>query len=87
MHAKFVVCLLLVGRATTEHAGESGMQFSVGAEMEAYGDQAAATSNQFAALLGRSQYDCQHQVVQSARSGICLASTRVHIQTVGDSVR
>ena len=28
-----------------EHAGESGVQLSVGAEVEAYGDQAAATSN------------------------------------------
>ena len=30
----------------TGHAGESGVQPSVGAEMEAYGDQAAAASNQ-----------------------------------------
>ena len=35
-----------------EHAGDSGVQLSVGAEMEAYGDQAAAASNQLS--LGRS---------------------------------
>ena len=29
------------------NAGESGVQLSVGTEMEAYGDQAAATSNQY----------------------------------------
>ena len=29
-----------------EHAGESGVQLSVGVEMEAYGDQATAASNQ-----------------------------------------
>ena len=31
----------------TEHAGESAVQVSVGEEMEAYGDQAAAASIQF----------------------------------------
>ena len=31
------------------------MQHSVGAEMEAYGDQAAAASNQFSASLGKRQ--------------------------------
>ena len=40
---------LLMRRATTEHAGESGVQLSVGAGMEAYGDQAAAAS------IGRGQ--------------------------------
>ena len=30
-----------------EHAGESGVQLSVGAEMEAYSGQAAAASSQF----------------------------------------
>ena len=30
-----------------EHAGERGVQHSGGAEMEAYGDHAAAASNQF----------------------------------------
>ena len=31
--------------ATTEHAGGSGILLCVGAEMEAYGNQAAASSN------------------------------------------
>ena len=30
-----------------EHAGEDGVQLSVGVEMETYGDQAAVASNQF----------------------------------------
>ena len=47
MCTKFVVCLLLLRRALTEHAGESGVRFTVGAEMEAYGDQAAAASGQY----------------------------------------
>ena len=34
-----------------EHTGESGVQLSVGAEMEAYGGQ--ATASNFAACLGR----------------------------------
>ena len=38
-----------------EHAGESGVQPSVGAEMEPYGDQVAVTVNNFAPSLGRSQ--------------------------------
>ena len=44
---KFVVCLLLLRGATTEHAGESvvsgesGVQLSVGEEMEAYRDHVA----------------------------------------------
>ena len=33
-----------------EHAGVSGVQLSVGIETEAYGDQAAAASNQFCCL-------------------------------------
>ena len=37
-----------------EHAGKSGVLLSVGAEMEDYGDQAAAASKH-AACLGRSQ--------------------------------
>ena len=44
--------LLLLGRATMEHAGGCGVQLSAGAEMEAYGDQAAAAGNQFSASLG-----------------------------------
>ena len=39
-------------RVELEYAGESGVQLSIGAEMEAYGDQAAAASN-FAACPGR----------------------------------
>ena len=35
-----------------EHAGDSGVQLSVGAEMEAYGDQAAAASHQFCCKSG-----------------------------------
>ena len=31
-------------QTSVEHAGESGVQLSVGAEMEAYGGQAAAAS-------------------------------------------
>ena len=51
-----------------------GVQLSVGAEMEAYGDPAAAASNHHAASLGtvRSRAgkccNCQHRVVQLARS-------------------
>ena len=38
--------------ATTEHAGERGVQLSVGgAEMEAYGDQAAAATTNFTVSL------------------------------------
>ena len=44
---KFEVRLMLLRRVTTEHAVERGVQFSAGVEMEAYGDQAAAASNQF----------------------------------------
>ena len=36
-----------------EHAGLSGRQIFVGVKMEAYGDQAAASSNHVAASLGR----------------------------------
>ena len=35
-----------------KHAGECGVQLSIGIEVEDYGDQAAAASDQF---LGRSQ--------------------------------
>ena len=38
-----------------EHAGESVVQLSADTEMEACGDQAAATSNNFSTSLGRSQ--------------------------------
>ena len=41
-----VCSYLLCSRPTTELAGESGVQLSVGKEMEADGDQAAAASNQ-----------------------------------------
>ena len=44
--------LLLPRRATSEHAGKSGMQFSVVAEMEAYGDQAAASSKELCCKFG-----------------------------------
>ena len=44
-----------------EHAGESGVQFSVGAKMEAYGRQAAATSNQFC-CKSREEEPCNCQV-------------------------
>ena len=47
MGTKFVVCLLFFRRATIEHAGESWVQLSVGVEIEAYGDQAAAASHLF----------------------------------------
>ena len=47
IHAKYEVCLLLFETGLTEHAGESEVQFSVGAKMEAYDDQAAAAKNQF----------------------------------------
>ena len=47
--------LLFLKWATTKHAGESGVQVSVGVEVEAYGDQAAAASTNFASSLGRSQ--------------------------------
>ena len=44
--AKFVVCLYIAfDWVTKEHAGESGVQLSVGAEMEAYGHQASAAGN------------------------------------------
>ena len=36
-----LVVLMPLRQATTAYAGESGVQLSVGAEMEAYGDQAA----------------------------------------------
>ena len=49
---KLVVDQLLL---RTEHAGKSGVQLFVGEEMEAYGDQATAASNQFGTGLGRSQ--------------------------------
>ena len=39
IYTKFVVCLLHPRRTATEHGGERGVQLSVGAEMEAYGDQ------------------------------------------------
>ena len=55
-----------------EHAGGSGVLLSVGAEMEAYGDQAATASHQFHSKskeeLSRNLCDHQHRVVQLARS-------------------
>ena len=39
----------------TNHAGESGVQLSVGVEIEAYGDWPAAASNNFMESLGTSQ--------------------------------
>ena len=45
-HAKSIVCLYAFVWTTTEHAGGSGVQLSVGVEMEAHGDQAAAASHQ-----------------------------------------
>ena len=39
----------------TCHTGESGVQLSVGVEMEACGDQATAVSNQFAICPEKSQ--------------------------------
>ena len=36
---------LHLSQTTKKHAGESAVQLSVGAEMEAYGDQEAAASN------------------------------------------
>ena len=44
-----IVCLLLLTLSTIEHACESGEQLPVGVQMEAYGDQAAAAGNQYAA--------------------------------------
>ena len=38
---------VIARQATTEHAGESGLQLFVGVEMKAYGDQAVAASYQF----------------------------------------
>ena len=38
-----------------EHACAGGVQLSLGAEMEAYGDQATAACNQFCWSLGMSQ--------------------------------
>ena len=38
-----------------EHAGESGVQLSVGAEMEAYGNQVAAASKPFCCKSKRDQ--------------------------------
>ena len=53
VRAKFIVCLLLSIRASTEQAGESGVQLSVGAKMELMvGDQAAALATNFTACLG-----------------------------------
>ena len=60
---------------TTEHAGESGVQLSVGAKMEAYGGQGKQLqATNYTASLGRSQCkrkqpttstcDCQPSVVQ-----------------------
>ena len=69
--SKFVVILLLLRWATMEHASVSGVQLSVGAEMEAYGDPAAAASNHHAASLGRSRAGNvvnANRVVQLARS-------------------
>ena len=39
-----------------EHAGGSGVLFSVGAAVEAYGGPAAATSHHYSASPGRSQH-------------------------------
>ena len=46
-----------------EHAGESAVQVSVGVEMEAYGDQAAAASNQCSHKSREepSRKSCDHQ--------------------------
>ena len=67
----FVVCLLLVGQATTEHVGKSGAQLSVGIEMEAYGDQAAAASVQFfyksREKPSRKPCDHQHRAIELMR--------------------
>ena len=51
MHDKFTVDRIL-RLVIKEHAGESGVQLSVGAAMEAYGDQVATTS---VASLGSNQ--------------------------------
>ena len=71
LHAKFVVYLLLWRGHIAEQAGESGVQLSVGPEMEAYGDQAAAASNQFCCKSreepSRKPCDRQYRVIQLAR--------------------
>ena len=49
--------------AITEHAGESGVQLSVGVEMEGYDNQAAAASNQLCCKReepSRKPYNHQH---------------------------
>ena len=48
---------------TTDHAGDGGVQLSVGTEMEAYGDQAAAASNQLCCKSREepSRKLCNHQ--------------------------
>ena len=61
IHASFVVCLLLLRLASTEH-GQSGVQLSIGADIEAYGDQAGAASNRFSTSLKKKPaelYNCQ----------------------------
>ena len=76
-------------RATTEHAGERGMQLCVDAEMEAYGDQVAATYVQvtnFAANPGWSQAGnivITYRVVQLARSdrGHLISATTFQVMT------
>ena len=55
-----------------EHAGERGVQLSVGAELEVYGGPAAA-SDQFCCQVSeekpsRKPCNCQHGMVQFTRS-------------------
>ena len=63
--------IALESRAHREHAGVSGEQPSVGTEMEAYGDQAADTSNQF--CWKSSEEPCGRPV--SATSCACSVNT------------
>ena len=54
-----------------EHAGENGVQLSAGAEMEAYGDQETAASNQFFCKSREepSRKTCDDQYVASGTIG------------------
>ena len=59
---------MLLRGASAEHAGESGVQLSVGAEMEAYGKEVVAVSN--LQILGGAKQESLRQptLVELARS-------------------
>ena len=63
--AKFAVCLLLVGQATTEHPGERWSEVSIGAEMDACDDQSSSYKEPILLQSGgsRKPLDHQHRVI------------------------